>query len=405
MSISYSNFAATTAIHSGAQTRAMVPDLFRGLGAKRIVLFSDKGLEQAGIIEKVAEIFKQTPHGIGPELVGIFTDVDQDASSESVNKATQYAREIAADGLLALGGGSVIDAVKGVKLALHYGVTDIEDLMPGGINVHRWPKAQMIPIPHITVPTTAGTGSEVSPIAVIYNKEAKVKTNIIHPFAASNMAVLDPDLTVGLPPFITAFTGFDALTHAIEALFSPDATPFTDAYALQTIRMIPKALPEAVKNGDNLQARMEMLQASTMGITAFSFSLSAIPIHNLAHAYGALFRIPHGFANAVFLPLVMEALPNFYLPKIDQLAEALGLEVNGQSHENMLAAVIENIQELQQECGLPSDFADYDIPPKSRQMIVQAVEADPAGINFPIPSHIIGSIGKKVRGEQATQTT
>lgn len=404
MSTSYSNFLLSTAIHSGSQTRAMIPDLFRGLGSKRIVLFSDKGLEVAGIIEKVAEIFNQTPHGVGPELVGIFTDIDQDAGSESVNKATRYARELAADGLLAVGGGSVIDAVKGVKFSLHYGATDIKDMMPSGLNYFRWPEANQIPIPHITVPTTAGTGSEVSPIAVIYNEEAKVKTNIIHPFLGSNMAVLDPDLTVGLPPFITAFTGFDALTHAIEALASPKATPFTDAYALQTVRMITKALPEAVKNGDNLNARMDMLQASTMGIIGFSFSLSAIPVHNLAHAYGALFRIPHGLANAVFLPLVMEQLPVLYLPKIDQLAEAFGLDVRNESREDMLTAVVTFIKELQREVGLPSNFADYDIPANARQSIVQAVEADPAGINFPIPSHIIASIGKHVRGTQK-QTT
>lgn len=405
MSTTYSNFAATTAIHSGSQTRAMIPDLFRGLGSKRVVLFSDKGLEEAGVIQRVAEIFEQTPHGIGPELIGIFTDIDQDASSESVNRATRYAREMGADGLLAVGGGSVIDCVKGVKFSLHYGATDIKDLMPSGINNFRWPEAQMIPIPHITVPTTAGTGSEVSPIAVIYNEESKIKANIIHPFIASNMAVLDPDLTVGLPPFITAFTGFDALTHAIEALASPKATPFTDAYALQTIRMIPKALPEAVKNGENLNARMEMLQASTMGITAFSFSLSVIPVHNLAHAYGALFRIPHGLANAVFLPLVMEALPQLYLPKIDQLAEAFGLDTRNQSREEMLAAVVKAIVDLQQTVGLPSDFADYNIPPKSRAMIAKAVAADPAGLNFPIPDQVINAIGKKVRGEQAKQTS
>ncbi len=405
MSTTYSNFAATTAIHSGSQTRAMIPDLFRGLGSKRVVLFSDKGLEQAGVVQRVAEIFEQTPHGVGPELVGIFTDIDQDASSESVNKATQYARQVAADGLLAVGGGSVIDCVKGVKLSLHYGAADIKELMPSGLNYFRWPEAQMIPIPHITVPTTAGTGSEVSPIAVIYNEETKIKTNIIHPFIASNMAVLDPDLTVGLPPFITAFTGFDALTHAIEALASPKATPFTDAYALQTIRIIPKALPEAVKNGKNLNARMEMLQASTMGIIAFSFSLNVVPVHNLAHAYGALFRIPHGLANAVFLPLVMEALPELYLPKIDQLAEAFGLDVREKTREEMLASAIQAIKDLQQDVGLPSDFSDYEIPAKSRQMIVKAVEADPAGLNFPIPSHIIASISKKVRGEQAKQTT
>lgn len=404
MSTSYTNFAISTAIHSGSQTRAMIPDLFRGLGAKRIVLFSDKGLEQAGIVDKVAEIFRQTPHGVGPELVGIFTDIEQDAGSESVNKATRFAREKAADGLLAVGGGSVIDTVKGVKFSLHYGATDIKELMPSGINVFRWPEAQMIPIPHITVPTTAGTGSEVSPIAVIYNEETKIKTNIIHPFISSTMAVLDPDLTIGLPSFITAFTGFDALTHAIEALFSPKATPFTDAFALQTVRMIKDALPEAVKNGKNVQARMDMLQASTMGILAFSFSLHAVPVHNLAHAYGALFRIPHGLANAVFLPLVMESLPDLYLPKIDRLAEAFDLDTQNQTREEMLQTVVKTIQDLQQEVGLPKDFSDYDIPPNARQAIVKAVESDPTAINYPIPSHIIASIGKQVRGAQAKQT-
>ncbi len=396
MSTAYSNFSLPTAIHSGSQTRAMIPELFRVLGAKRIVLFSDEGLEEAGIVQKVAEIFEQTLHGTGPELVGIFTEIDQDAGSESVNKATRYVREMAADGLLAVGGGSVIDAVKGIKFALHYGATDIRNKMPGGNNFFQWPEANKIPIPHITVPTTAGTGSEVSPIAVIYNEKTKIKTNIIHPFVASDIAVLDPDLTVGLPPFITAFTGFDALTHAIEALVSPKATAFTDAYALQTIRMIVSALPEVMKDGSNLKARMDMLQASTMGIIAFSVSLSAIPVHNLAHAYGAMFRIPHGLANAVFLPIVMEELPQMYLPKIKQLAEALGLDVHEKTREQLLANVIEKITNLQKEVGLPSDFADYDIPKDSLKSMIQAVKADPSGKAFPLSPELVTKIGKRV---------
>lgn len=396
MSTTYSNFALTTAIHSGSQTRAMIPELFRGLGAKRIVLFSDKGLEEAGVVQKVADIFKQTLHGTGPELVGIFTEIDQDAGSEAVNRATRYVRDVAADGLLAVGGGSVIDAVKGIKFSLHYGATDIRDMMPGGNNFFQWPEANKIPIPHITVPTTAGTGSEVSPIAVIYNEKTKIKTNIIHPFVASDIAVLDPDLTVGLPPFITAFTGFDALTHAIEALVSPKATAFTDAYALQTIRMIVRALPEVIKDGSNLKARMDMLHASAMGITAFSVSLSAIPVHNLAHAYGALFRIPHGLANAVFLPIVMEELPKLYLPKVDQLAEALGLDIREKTREELLANVINKITSLQKEVGLPSDFADYDIPQNSLKSTIQAVKADPSGKAFPLAPELVSKIGKRV---------
>lgn len=149
---------------------------------------------------------------------------------------------------------------------------------------------------------------------------------------------------------------------------------------------------------------MDMLQASTMGIIAFSFSLHAVPVHNLAHAYGALFRIPHGLANAVFLPLVMESLPELYLPKIDRLAEALELETQNQTKEEILQTVVKTIQDLQQEVGLPKDFSDYDIPQNARQAIVKAVESDPTAINFPIPSHIISSIGKRVRGAEAKQT-
>lgn len=396
MTTTYSNFVLPTAIHSGSQTRGMIPEFFRGLGAKRVVLFSDKGLQEAGVVQKVAEIFDSTSHGTGPQLVGIFTDINQDAGSESVNKATRYAREMAADGLLAVGGGSVIDAVKGVKFALHYGVLDIKDKMPGGNNFFYWPEANKMSIPHITVPTTAGTGSEVSPIAVIYNEQTKLKTSIIHPYISSDIAVLDPDLTVGLPPFITAFTGFDALTHAIEALFSPKSTAFTEAYALQTIRMIVRALPDVIEDGSNLRARMDMLQASAMGITAFSISLSAIPIHNLAHAYGALFRIPHGLANAVFLPIVMEELPLFYVPKVNLLAEALGLDVRDKSDEELLKNSIEKIVQLQKDVGLPRDFSDYDLGNVSKDSIIEAVKEDPSGKGFPLPTDLVTKISNRV---------
>ncbi len=176
---------------------------------------------------------------------------------------------------------------------MHKGLSDIKTVIPKGILFEQFPDANHIPIPHIAMPTTAGTGSEVSPIAVIYNEDAKMKGNIINPYISSDIAVLDPELTVGLPA-ATAFTGFDALTHAIEALASPIATALTDAHALQAIRLIEQNLPAAVTNGENIHARMEMLFASLMGITAFSCALNAIPVHNFAHAYGALFRIPHG---------------------------------------------------------------------------------------------------------------
>ncbi|RFU64793.1 iron-containing alcohol dehydrogenase [Peribacillus glennii] len=391
-----SSYWLRTAIQSGSNTRALVPDLFRGLGAKRVVLFSDRGLEKAGIVEKVAQIFSLTPHGTGPELAGIFLDITQDAESSCVNAAARYAREVGADALLAVGGGSVLDTVKGVKYSLFKGLTDIKEAIPGGFVMESFPQAQYIPIPHISIPTTAGTGSEVSPIAVIYNEEIKMKTNIINPFISADMAILDPDLTTGLPPLITAFTGMDALTHAIEALASPNATSLTDSYALHAIRLIEKNLPLAVSDGANVEARMEMLHASLMGITAFSFALNAIPVHNLAHAYGAMFRIPHGLANAVFLPVVMEYIPDLYLPKAKQLADALDIKVDIDDQRALLAKAVDKIRALQVKTGLPADFSQYNISEEDLQKATGAVASDPAAVSFPMPAQLIEAIGQRV---------
>jgi alcohol dehydrogenase class IV len=223
-----------------------------------------------------------------------------------------------------------------------------------------------------------------------------MKTNMIHPFINADMAVLDPDLTVGLPPAITAFTGFDALTHAIEALASPTATALTDAHALQAIRLIEKNLPTAVSDGTNLDARMEMLQASLMGITAFSFALNAIPVHNFAHAYGALFRIPHGLANAVFLPVVMESIPNLYLPKVEELVEALRVDVKEDTPERALAKVVDKIRLLQEKVGLHADFNSYHLSDDDLQRTIPAVMKDPAAVSFPMPQELIANIGRKV---------
>jgi len=396
MKTTLSQFMLRTGIYSGSNSRAMVPSLFAGLGAKRVLLLSDRGLEAAGIVEKVAEIFTLTGHGSGPELVGQFLDIKQDAESRCINEAVRYAREIGADSLLAVGGGSVLDTVKGVKYALHKGLTDIKEAIPGGLLYESFPKANYMPIPHIAIPTTAGTGSEVSPIAVIFNEDIQMKTNIINPFINADMAILDPDLTVGLPPMITAFTGFDALTHAIEALASPTATGLTDAYALHAIRLIEKNLPIAVADGSNLDARMDLLQASLMGITAFSFALNAIPVHNLAHAYGALFRIPHGLANAVFLPVVMELVPDLYLPKAAELAQALNVDVKGDTPQTALAKVVGKIKLLQYKVGLPADFKQFNITEEALQLAIPAVMKDPAALSFPMPKELIAAIGQKV---------
>ncbi|EKN65689.1 iron-containing alcohol dehydrogenase [Neobacillus bataviensis LMG 21833] len=396
MKTTLSQFMLRTCIYSGSNSRAMVPSLFAGLGAKRVLLLSDRGLEKAGVVEKVASIFELTGNGSGPQLVGTYLDIAQDAESRCINDAVRYAKKVGADALLAVGGGSVLDTVKGVKYALHKGLSDIKEAIPGGLLYEQFPKANYMPIPHIAIPTTAGTGSEVSPICVVFNEDIQMKTNIINPFISADMAILDPDLTVGLPPRITAFTGFDALTHAIEALASPTATGLTDAYALHAIRLIEKNLPVAVEDGGNLDARLDLLQASLMGITAFSFALNAIPVHNLAHAYGALFRIPHGLANAVFLPVVMEMVPQLYLPKVAELAQALEVDVKDDTQDVGFAKIVEKIRLLQHKVGLPADFKEFNITEEDLAMTIPAVMKDPAALSFPMSKELIAAIGQKV---------
>ncbi|MFE5429888.1 iron-containing alcohol dehydrogenase [Peribacillus simplex] len=392
----HSNFWLRSSVYSGTNTRSLIPDLFKGLGAKRILLVSDAGLENAGVVKKVAETFEQQKLGARVEIVGQFLDVTQDAASECVNAALKYAREVNADAILAIGGGSVIDTAKALKFGLFKGITDINDSIPSGNLYEGFPKAQSMNIPHISVATTAGTGSEVSPIAVIYNEHKKVKMNIYNVFLSSDVAILDPELTVGLPSDITAFTGADALTHAIEAIVSPAATSITDAYAYQAIRVIERNLPRAVKDGTNIEARTEMLHGSMMGITAFCSALNAIPVHNFAHAYGALFRIPHGLANAVLLPVVMESTSDLYLPKAHLIAEAFSVKIHDEDSKGILAKVIEKLRIFLSELGLPSDFSAYGINQSDMGRILKAVMTDPAATNYPMSEELIMSVVSRV---------
>ncbi|WP_079527633.1 iron-containing alcohol dehydrogenase [Halobacillus hunanensis] len=388
-------FSVRTAVHNGPGCRSKLPDLIKGLGGKKVVLFTDQGLTKAGITEKVTKLIEQEPGNI--ELAGVFDEIVQDAKSTVIHKGVQFFQENDGDVLVALGGGSVLDTVKAVKWMLHYQFSDIHDALAGN-TFEAWPQAQPIPIPHVAIPTTAGTGAEVSPISVVFNEKTDLKISIINPFINADLALLDPELTVGLPADITAFTGFDALTHAIEAYFSPQANPMTDAYALQSTRMIKDNIADAVYEGEDLEARGNMLTASCMAISAFSLSLNAIPVHNLAHALGARYGIPHGLANAVLLPSVMENLAPMYLPRVRDFAEILQLENISESPKQCLQQVTTYIRDLRNHIGLASTFEGVNIDLKEMESIVTAVQSDPAGIAFRIPEDSIREIVKEVAG-------
>ena len=390
----YFQHGIRTQIHSGPGSLALTPSLADGMGSRRLILISDKGLEQAGLVQRCFDAFNYC-HSGNAKIAAVFTDISQDASCDSINTATDFAREKAIDGIIALGGGSVIDASKGVKYALQHGFKDLSSVMNTGFKMKPWPQASYSGIPHIAIPTTAGTGAEVSPIAVFFNSRLRVKCNLIAAFLDPDMAILDPQLTTGLPPQLTATTGMDALTHAIEALASPNANSFTDAYALQSVALIREQLPKAVANGKDINARMLLLQASSMAISAFCGSLNAIPVHNCAHAFGSLLHIPHGDANAVLLPVVMKVENMFYRRSADKLAAAMGI-AKASNPVATVDAVAATLSEFCENIAAPSDFRRWGIEGQDIDELCSAVQNDPASLFYRLERRSIETIVDRV---------
>lgn len=388
---SYYEYYQHTIIKSGSGTRILLPDVIKELGGTRPVLYSDKGLTNAGITQTIIDLFERVP---GIQLAGVFDNIEQDAKSSYINEAISFYKERNGDCLISLGGGSVMDTVKGVKWAIHHKVSDISLAVMGTIAEGR--DSRPFATPHVAIPTTAGTGSEVSPGAVILNERLGVKCNIFNPYISADYAILDPDLTLGLPPKITAFTGMDALTHGIEGYFSNKSNAMTDALALQSIRMVIDNLKTAVHEGENLAARSNMLQASSMAILSFCLAVDAVPVHNLAHSFGAKYNIPHGLANAVLLPNVMTHLPELYLDKIQGLAEALRVDDASSDSKTCLKQCIEKIISLRENINLPEDFTEYTIDPEDIPGLIPLVQADPIAMLYKVREDVITKVSKEV---------
>jgi alcohol dehydrogenase class IV len=394
----YFQYNMRTVVHCGYGSIVRIPALLEGLGARRVLLMSDPGLKAVGIVDRVAACFDNWPSGNMPVLAGIYTDIPPDAHSGAVNQCVAYAREVAADAILAVGGGSVMDASKAVKYALQHQLLDIADALQSGIRMEAWPQATHSGIPHVTVPTTAGTGAEGSNGAVIFNDNAGIKGGIVAPYLDADIAVLDAQLTLGLPAGLTASTGMDALTHALEGIASPNANPFTDAHCMISAQLIERYLPRAVADGQDVEARSQMLSASCMAVNGYLAGLNATPVHNCSHAFGALFGIPHGDANGVFLPIVMETLPELYIPSAERLAQALNMAPEGRSGAELLDAVIARIRDFQAEVKCATTLERWNVSAERMEDIVMAVATDPIAVFYPIPPEKIAEITMKAIG-------
>ncbi|NCF16637.1 MAG: iron-containing alcohol dehydrogenase [Haliea sp.] len=394
----YFQYNMRTVVHSGYGSIIRIPALLQGLGARRVLLISDAGLKQVGVVDRVAACFDTWQSGDMPVLAGIYPEITPDAGSSCVNACAAYAREVAADAILAVGGGSVLDASKGVKYALQHQLLDISEALQSGIKMEAWPAAQHSGIPHLTVPTTAGTGAEGSAGAVILNDETGIKGGIFAPFLDADIAVLDAQLTLGLPPGLTASTGMDALTHALEGVASPNANPFSDAHCMISAQLIERFLPRAVENGQDVEARTQMLNASCMAVNGYLAALNATPVHNCSHAFGAMYHVPHGDANGVFLPIVMETLPELYIPHAERLAQALNMPASDKTGADLLEDVIAKVRDIQQRVNCATDLSRWNVTADNMEAIVTAVATDPVAVFFPIPPEKIQEITLKAIG-------
>jgi len=288
----------------------------KNLNIKKPLLVTDQGLARSEII--LSALNDLNDEGISVQL---YSNVVGNPTGTNVNEGVDHYKKNNCDGVIAFGGGSGLDVGKAIAFmsGQNLPLWDFEDV---GDNWTRANSAKIAPI--IAVPTTAGTGSETGRASVILNEESGVKKIIFHPKFLPSIVILDPCLTVGLPSKITAATGMDALAHNLEAFCAPGFHPMADGIALEGMRLINKWLLIAVNDGKNLDARMNMLTAASMGSTAFQKGLGAI--HSLSHPVNALNNVHHGLSNAIFMPYVLSFNKDVIEEKIIKICEYLELK-------------------------------------------------------------------------------
>jgi alcohol dehydrogenase len=321
------------------------------LGSIRPFLVTDKGIDDAGILKKL-----KTP------LAGIpvFADVEQNPKHTTVARGAEIARALNPDLVIGLGGGSVIDAAKAIALLA---------TNPGRIEDYEGrERYRVAPLRLLAIPTTCGTGSEVTWVSVITHTGRKFKMSIKGPRMYPAAALVDPDLLMTLPPHLVASTGLDALTHAVEACTVKPAGFITDALALEALRLIFRCLPEAYRDvKGNAAAREGMMKGSLLAGMAFGNS-DVGAVHCLAESIGSLYDTPHGVANAVFLPYVMEFNLEAAVERYSKIAAVAGIEMADQ--QTAARAMIQKIRDLSRELSIPA-FRDLGIPESDFELIAR----------------------------------
>lgn len=358
-----------TTIKAGAGRVSELALHCRALGIARPLVVTDPGLAALPFVAELRERLRREGHESG-----LFVDVRPNPVGKNVEDGVACYRAGQHDGVVALGGGSALDVAKAV--ALLAGQTrplfDFEDVGDNWLRIDPDGIA-----PTIAIPTTAGTGSEVGRASVITDESVKTKKIIFHPKMLPRVVILDPELTYGLPPFLTAATGMDALSHALEAYCAPGYHPLAAGIAVEAIRLVHENLETAHREPRNTEARMHMLTASSMGATAFQRGLGAM--HALAHPLGAIFDAHHGALNAVLMPYVLVANRSAIEDRIASLSRYLGLARPG------FDGFLDRVLELRAALSIPATLAGLGVDDSCDGTIGDRAVADPSSGTNPIP--------------------
>jgi alcohol dehydrogenase len=346
---------------TGAQAKA--------LGASKLLIVTDAGMKALG----VADTIKGYVEDAGLQAV-IFAGAEPNPTDKNVADGVVAYTDNQCDGIITLGGGSAHDCGKGVGLVVGSGgnIRDFEGL----------DKSTKPMPPFLAINTTAGTASEMTRFCIITNTDTHVKMAIVDWRCTPNIAINDPVLMVGMPPSLTAATGMDALTHAVEAYVSTIATPITDACAVKAIELIAEYLRPAVANGENMVARDQMAYAEYLAGMAFN-NASLGYVHAMAHQLGGFYNLPHGVCNAVLLPVVCEFNAIGNVKRFADIAAALGENIEGLSDVEAAEVAIAAIRRLSADVGIPAGLTELGVQEKDLETMAGNAQKDACMLTNP----------------------
>jgi alcohol dehydrogenase class IV len=362
------NWSFPTLVRFGNGRIAELADCVRELGAKRPLVVTDAGLKDLFPVQRALDALRS-----GGLEAGLFSSVKPNPTGKNVSDGVDALRSGGYDLVVAIGGGSALDAAKAIAFMASQNrpIWHFEDI---GDNFKRADVTNLTPV--IAIPTTAGTGSELGRSSVITHDEEHRKVIVFHPRMMPGIVIMDPELTVGLPAHITAATGMDALSHALEAFSAPSFHPMAEGIALNAMRLIKTWLPVAVNDGGNLEARAQMLIASGMGCVALQKGLGAI--HALAHPLGALYDAHHGMLNAVLMPHVVSFNAPAIKDKLVLLSRFLDLGRPGEE------GVMDWIQTLRRDLRIPETLSGMGLPQIDVEKVAAMGVIDPCAGGNPV---------------------